>query len=121
MSELIARNENPHAWDIDGRPLGTRHELRLDRDNLIVREVWFWSDNGEESHADEVVMPLNSFVHLVVNMTVTERAHFANTRTCAPARDWDDVQPSRHHDVVSGEPYLDELAKLNEPIDIHDI
>lgn len=94
MRRLIARNENSHVSDIDGRPRGTRHELILDGARVLVREVWYWPDTGEEDHADEVSIQLNSLVHLVVNMTPAERFHFFYHRTCAPRLDWEGVRPN---------------------------
>ena len=91
---------SPHVWDVsmDGqytdRPGGVKHELVGDGETVVVREVWYLSDTGEEQQVDEVRIGINELVHLVVNMTPVERAHFSENRTTRPGRDWDGVPRS---------------------------
>lgn len=96
--ELSIRTEVAHASDIvDGngsiRPAGVRHEIVLDTDPafVLVREVWFWSDDGEVRHADERRVGINDLVHIVVNMTDAERRFFAESRTTWPETDWEGI------------------------------
>ena len=82
----------PYLWDVTDaetgtkRPAGVRHEAG---DTIRVREVWYYSDTGEEHQTHEVSMGLNSFVHLAINMTPVERALFAEERTEPPKREWE--------------------------------
>jgi hypothetical protein len=90
--------ELSHVWDVKfdvtntERPAGVRHEIALDPSDVnyvIVREVWFFSDNGEIHEVVERRIPLNNLVHLAVNMTDTEVMFFSETRTARPTKDWD--------------------------------
>lgn len=76
------------------RASGVRHELIQDGLCVCVREVWYWIDTREERAADEVLMPINDLVHMVVNTTPEERRHLASVRTTVPTSDWSDVQQS---------------------------
>lgn len=101
------RTEVAHASDISEsggatRPAGVRHEIIADADPAfaLVREVWFFSDNGEIRHADERRIAINDLVHLVVNMTDAERRFFSETRTTWPERDWEGVPTAKEHELT---------------------
>ena len=92
--------ELPHVWDVKfddtntERKAGVRHEIVLDPNDeqfVLVREVWFFSDNGEIHEMVERRMPLNNLVHLAVNMTDAEVVFFSEHRTTRPLNDWDGV------------------------------
>lgn len=93
-------NTAPHVWDVStdnapARPVGTRHEIQQDGEDVLVREVWYFSDNGEVREVTERRMPLNQLVHLVVNMTENERRFSSEARTTWPEMDWDGVPNGR--------------------------
>lgn len=96
MSSALLVNDAPYLWDVHDqagptRPAGTRHEILQDGEDAVAREVWYYSDTGEVYETREVRMGLNDLVHLVVNTTPVERHYFTNTRTAAPALDWEGV------------------------------
>ncbi len=95
---LSFRTEIAHVSDIVGtdgvsRPSGVRHEIASDPDPafVVVREVWFWTDSGDDRHVDSRRIAINDLVHVLLNMTEAERRFFAETRTTYPDRNWDGV------------------------------
>lgn len=92
-SPPMVSHDEPRLWKIgpdEGtkRPGGTRHEIIQDGITAVVREVWYYSDNGEEAQVYETRMPIDDLVHLIVNTTAEERHHFTHQRTKEPAVSW---------------------------------
>lgn len=73
------------------RPGGIRHEIEANEGEIVFREVWFFSDNGEIHEVVERRMPLERAVHFAINATDAEVQLIAEARTKRPAEDWEGV------------------------------
>lgn len=74
--------EIPHVWDVDGKARGVVHELIQEGTELVVRESW--TENGKPYHSDQIRLPFDQAVHILLNLTSAERERFGTERTVRP-------------------------------------
>lgn len=79
------RIDFPHVWDVDGKPVGTGHEMVLDGEALVVRE--YRLDGDARSFVDERRLDFTEVVHALLNATPAEIAALGTERTMRPEID----------------------------------